>query len=560
MRRLSLVVVSFALLVVPSVFGQNVGPLPPLTAHIDVKIINVDVTVTDHAGRPLTGLTKDDFEVFEDGKLQTVKNFDIIENAVLKGTTLSTPASVASTPFSDQSRRKFVLLVDNNYIDKIERDRALADIDAYVDKAFGGDHEWAIAAISQRLEMLHPFTSDKKEIHAAIDKIRNSGTFPEQHAIDRSILSDGIRRIELSASATSEDAGLVSAVDYGTVVRFQAREQTWRALRAIRNTANAIREMTHAYAASEGKKVLILVTGGMETNTSFTAYTRGQPDREINEAQHQIGIALDDVVLEANAANFAVHIINAKRRGMIAPQHDVENARSGVDPSSDLSIKISSPIDTTDVDSSSVTIAEGTGGSYSRNPVDRSMAAVETLTSNYYSLGYTPPHEDDRRYHSIKVRVKRSGVNVAHRQGYIDLSPEDRLEQFLQARFSADEKPGSLPIAIQIGGAVPSGDEVSVPVTTSLPLGRLTVIPVDGQYVGRLHVYVSVFDSEGHNVGFNHQMQEVTIPSAQYGQIGDSSFRYKLNVHLKKGAFTIVMTVRDDLSNEMGSASKGVSI
>jgi hypothetical protein len=91
-------------------------------------------------------------------------------------------------------------------------------------------------------------------------------------------------------------------------------------------------------------------------------------------------------------------------------------------------------------------------------------------------------------------------------------------------------------------------------------MDRLTVIPVDGQYVGRLHVYVSVFDSEGRNIGFNHQMQEVTIPSAQYGQIGDSSFRYKLNVHLKKGAFTIVMTVRDDLSNEMGSASKGVSI
>ena len=560
MRRLSLVVVSFALLVVPSVFGQNIGPLPPLTAHIDVKIINVDVTVTDHAGRPLTGLTKDDFEIFEDGKLQTVKNFDIIENAVLKGTTPSTPVSAASTPFSDQSRRKFVLLVDNNYIDKIERDRALAEIDAYVDKTFSGEHEWAIAAISQRLEMLHPFTSDKKEIHAAIDRIRKSGTFPEQHAVDRSILSDSLRRIELSDSASAEDAFLVPAADYGAVVRFQAREQTWRALRAIRITANAIREMTRAYAASEGKKVLILLTGGMETNTSFTAYTRGQPDREINEAQHQIGIALDDVVLEANASNFAVHIINAKRRGMIAPQHDVENARSGVDPSSDFSTKLSSPIDTTDVDSSSVTIAEGTGGSYSRNLVDQSLAAVEALSSNYYSLGYTPPHEDDRRYHSIKVRVKRSGVNVANRQGYIDLSPEDRLEQFLQARFSVDEKPGSLPIAIQIGGAVPSGEEVSVPVTTSLRMDRLTVIPVDGQYVGRLHVYVSVFDSEGKNIGFNHQLQEVTIPSAQYGQIGDSSFRYKLNVHLKKGAFTIVMTVRDDLSNEMGSASKGVSI
>jgi VWFA-related protein len=558
MRRSLLVVVSFALLLVPSIFGQNNGPLPPLTARIDVKIINVDVSVTDRGERPLAGLTKEDFEVFEDGKLQSIKNFDIIENAVLKGS--APAAAAASSPFADQSRRKFVLLVDNNYINRIQRDMALAEIDAYVDRAFDGEHEWAIAAISQRVEMLHPFTSNKKEIHAAIDKIRKMGAFTEQHELDRSILSDGLRRIELSISASKEDATLVPAVDYGSVVRFQAREQTWRSLRAIRNTANAVREMTHAYAASEGKKVLILLTGGMETNTSFVAYTRGQPDREIYEAQRQIGIALDEVVLEANAANFALHIINAKSRGMIAPQHNSENGRSGADPSSDLSKKLSSPIDTTDVDSSSLTLALGTGGSYSTNLVAPSLAAVDSLSSNYYSLGYTPPHEDDRRYHTIKVRVKKSGVNVAHRQGYIDLSAEDRLEQFLQARFSVDEKPGTLPIKIQIGGAVPSGEEMSVPVLTTLPMDRVTVIPVDGQYVGRVHVYVSVFDSEGKNIGFNHQMQEVSIPSAQYGQVGDSSFRYKLNVHLKKGAFTIVMTVRDDLSNEMGSVSEGVSI
>jgi VWFA-related protein len=558
MRRILLVVVSFALLFVPSIFGQNYGPMPPLTANIEVKVINVDVSVTDRSGRPLTGLTKDDFEVFEDGQLQKITNFDIIENAVLKGTAPPAAATASVPAIPDQFRRRFVLLVDNNYIDKIQRDIALAQIDKYVDESFDGDHEWAIAAISQRLELLHTFTSNKQEIHAAIDKIRRSGAFPEQHALDRSILSDRLRRMELSNPVDS--VSLIPTIDYGEVVRFQAREQTWRALRAIRNTANAVREMTHAYAASEGKKVLILLTGGMETNTSFVAYTRDQPDREINEAQRQIGIALDEVVLEANAANFAIHIINAKRRGMIAPQHEVENASSGINPQADASSKGNDPIDTTDVDSSALTVALGTGGSYSRNLVAPSLAAVETLSSNYYSLGYKPPHEDDRRYHTIKVRVKRSGVNVAHRQGYIDLSPEDRLEQFLQARFSAEEKLGSLPVKIQIGGAVPRGDEVSVPVLATLPMARLTVIPVDGRYVGRLHVYVSIFDSEGRNIGFNRQIQEVSISPAEYGQANGASFRYKLNVHLKKGAFTIVMTVRDDLSNEIGSASEGVSI
>jgi hypothetical protein len=192
--------------------------------------------------------------------------------------------------------------------------------------------------------------------------------------------------------------------------------------------------------------------------------------------------------------------------------------------------------------------------------VDRSLAAVETLSSNYYSLGYSPPHEDDRRYHSIKVRVKRSGVKVAHRKGYVDLSPEDRLQQFLQARFSVDEKLGSLPVKVQIGAAVPREEGVSVPVLTTLPIDRLTVIPVDGKYVGRVHVYVSVFDSEGKNVGFHHQIQEVSLSPSQYGQVSGAAFRYKMNVHLKKGAFTIVMTVRDELSNEIGSAAEGVTI
>jgi hypothetical protein len=284
------------------------------------------------------------------------------------------------------------------------------------------------------------------------------------------------------------------------------------------------------------------------------------PDREVTEAQRQIAMALDEVVAEANAANFTIHIINAKRRGMIAPQHEVENARSGINPQADLHAKLSDPIDTTDVDSSSLTIAEGTGGTYSTNTVAHSLAAVETINSNFYSLGYSPQHDDDRLYHSIKVRVKRSHINVAHRRGYVALSPEDHLEQFLQARFSVEGKLGSLPVTLKLGTAVPREKGVSVPVLTTLPMDRLTVIPVDGDYVGRVHVYVSVFDREGNNLGFNHQTQEVRMSQSQYQDVGSANFRYKLNVQLQKGAFTIVITLRDELSNEIGSASEGVTL
>ena len=113
---------------------------------------------------------------------------------------------------------------------------------------------------------------------------------------------------------------------------------------------------------------------------------------------------------------------------------------------------------------------------------------------------------------------------------------------------------------MKIGAAVPRQDGVSVPVLTMLPMDRLTVIPIDGEYVGRVHVYVSVFDHEGKNLGFNHQMQEVRLSQSQYHDVGSANFRYKLNVQLGKGAFMIVITLRDDLSNEIGSASEPVTL
>src|SRR6266508_4136822 len=60
--------------------AQNVGPLPPLTAQVEVHVVNVDVSVTDKNGNPVVDLTKDDFQILEDGRPQKVSNFAVIRN------------------------------------------------------------------------------------------------------------------------------------------------------------------------------------------------------------------------------------------------------------------------------------------------------------------------------------------------------------------------------------------------------------------------------------------------------------------------------------------------
>src|SRR3954467_2572202 len=109
------------------VFASSASPQTqstpaPLAVSVDVKVINVDVSVTDGKGKPVSGLTKDDFEVLEDGQPQTVTNFSSTERKARSG------ESAARQP----SRRKIIVLVDNNYIDARERSLTLDTLDRFV--------------------------------------------------------------------------------------------------------------------------------------------------------------------------------------------------------------------------------------------------------------------------------------------------------------------------------------------------------------------------------------------------------------------------------------------
>ena len=55
--------------------ATSVFPQQPLVETIEVRVANVDVVVRDRHGNPVVGLTKDDFELFDDGARQNLTNF-----------------------------------------------------------------------------------------------------------------------------------------------------------------------------------------------------------------------------------------------------------------------------------------------------------------------------------------------------------------------------------------------------------------------------------------------------------------------------------------------------
>ncbi|HSP15498.1 MAG TPA: VWA domain-containing protein [Thermoanaerobaculia bacterium] len=527
--------------------ADSIQKLPPLVERIDVSVTNVDVVVTDGAGHPVGGLSRDDFEIYEDGVPQFLTNFYAIQDATVRLATREDSSEGSVDP--DQFRRKIVLLIDNNFIPKPSRDAALARLDEFLESHVAANCEWTLIAIGHTVTTVQPFTSSKKQMHAAIDRVRHMPTFDEQRSMDREILSDPVRR-----------TGLIDALgnnDFGTTVQFKAREQTMRNLGATQNTARAVIQTCRAFTAAEGKKIVILVTGGMEMNTTFKAY-EGQGDPILSEMKRQTEETLDLIVREANAANVNLYVIAARNRGMQAPQHDVVNKSAGTNPGTVGSMQDvlgGGPIDTTDVDTSSRILAMGTGGLYlPANNVGRGLDRIDEETSTYYSLGFSPQHGEDGVYHHISVRVKQRGLEVRHREGYTNVSLDQRLEQSLLAPITLPKEQGSLPVRLALG--IPDADKegLAVPVVAELPLRLFAIVPHDEAYAGRVHIYLSIYDGDGNNVGYHHFVKDLTVARDEYACINTAVFHYRTTLRLKPGQFTILVTLRDDVTNELGTA------
>src|SRR3954470_15855411 len=107
-----------------------------VTESIDVRVVNVDVTVMSRQG-PVRGLTRDDFEIREDGKVQTITNFYTSDETRPATTAVASQAPAApAAPLDERFRRKVLVLVDNHHTTRRGRDTSLRALEAMINDRF----------------------------------------------------------------------------------------------------------------------------------------------------------------------------------------------------------------------------------------------------------------------------------------------------------------------------------------------------------------------------------------------------------------------------------------
>ena len=351
-------------------------PQRPPTFKSGTNIIRVDATVTDRNGNPLTDLKADDFEIREDGKLQPIASFKFISADGQPTDDRSLPIRSqfhAATEAARDDVRTFLIFWDEYHIEQFAS--ALRGRQALTRAALDAFGPTDLVAVMDQLTPISAieFTRDRRAL------------------ADRVHTLQGRLGLYMPPRSAVEEAHMQAMRRPGDIERFR----TQVTVTAIKAAA------AHLGTLGAGRKTLIVVTQSLIGMGGGFGRMGMMPAALAAPAQFGPGdlenMALD-IVRAANDSNTAVHVVDPR----------------GLQVNSPL---FGGPLDT---------IASGTGGElHKSNDPAIAFRQMVRQVSALYLLGYTRDMPTDGRFHEIKVRVKRGGVDVRARAGYWAPRAED---------------------------------------------------------------------------------------------------------------------------------------
>jgi VWFA-related protein len=408
--------------VVPS-FSSAVAPAqapPSVTFQVEVNYVDVDAIVTDEKGKFVSGLTGDDFEVFEDGKAQKIEMFSYVELPVEPDDRFTAINRAVTSDARSNHRtfdgRVYVIVLDDLDISPIRGGLVKNAAREFVERHLSANDLAAVVYTSGRPEATQDFTSDRGLLLAAIDKFVGRRL--------RSAAMEALERHyhnELTALNRPDDYSNQGAniKDAASPVDIRDLEREQRAVMVL----DTLRNLGEFLAGVRGRrKAVLLFSEGLE-----------MPMGEIygtHTATDVVG-AIKDAITAAARSN--VNFFALDPRGLIGMTSEyIETAGShapdvayGVFGAANAQQGLLSEMKLSQ--DSLRTLAEETGGfaAVNQNVLSNAFARIVDANSRYYVLGYYPPSPArDGRFHRIEVRVKRPGLRVSARRGYA--SPRGR--------------------------------------------------------------------------------------------------------------------------------------
>ncbi len=498
----------FPLLLVPTTAWSQGTPDQPFVDVIDVRVVDLEVVVTNREGDRVSGLGPEDFRLLVDKRELPIKFFNEIAQGMAVTQRPDEGTSAIPGVVSGQAvGTSYLVFIDELFTRTTERDRVLKAMLPEVWRLGIRDRMAVVAFDGRRVHMLSSWTQKPEELELAFEDAmarRARGLITEAR----------IRDLEVDPLAEDTDEPSFNAL-YASK---QLESKLERVSRAVTSTLRG-------FAKPPGRKVMLLLAGGWPDNFRVSRDSR---------LDHGRGRRILSPIYEtANLLGYTLYPIDVPGPQPVAGAGRRELELPGFD-SFELEVHTTFEI-----------LAEETGG---RALIDGArLTAFDRViedTRSYYWLGFVPDWQGDDKDHEIRVEVLRPGFKVRYRESFQDLSREQEVSNLVESALMFGQLPGVKPLQVQFGQ--PSKKRrLEIPLKVVIPMDEITMLPVKkGRYEANLELRIAVLDERG-----NHNDIE-PIPVKLFGDRppnpGEHAV-YETVVRMRAQAHDIVVALHDPI-------------
>ena len=521
---------------------------------IEVRITNVEAIVTDRGGKPVAGLTKDDFEVYEDGVRQEISNFEEIRESVgaAKLTTVPGDTPAAEEGRRDIRRRLISVFIDNASLEAGNRAAVLPQLKKFLaDNVRPGDGI-AVYSWGNSLNVQLEPTSDPAAISAAIDKLGSHN--PNASGQWRQEFQFEIDELIQAYKARGEKPRIQDAIAV-------ASGYAMRGTSEMRQKAAAIKSVIASLRGVEGRKVLVMLTQSLSTNPAEEAFHHIYLIRDefgggatFNPNVESRGYALQDLAVDiaaaANSAGVTMYPIQAAGKFTDVPFMDASQSMT-VRPGG-TGVAISGHTDTST--QTLFAVADQTGGKAMAGSSNWKLA-FDTISNDlniYYSLGYRTTGARQDRMKNVEVRLKKKGYAIRTRKAIVEQTASTEMNDRVAANLFQSRTTNDLNIKAGIGPSTAAGENLVHPLTVTIPTSTLTLMPDGTDLVGKFSVFAAFLRSDGAVSSVGRQTQQFRFPAASLAKRKEVTVKIDVTADARVGA--ISLGVMDEVSSATGFA------
>jgi VWFA-related protein len=532
----------------------------PPTFKIRVNLVLVRVVVRDPQGHVVPNLKKEDFQLTDNRKPQTISTFSVeTPESHVVATTVSTDANVPADPVAAKAvaalPQRFVSVVfDDQHLNMQDAMFVRNAANKFLDSLAVSDR---VGIYSTSGQFTVEFTDDHEMLRKSLLKIiphsPTAGThdcpdisYYEADMIQNKsdaqalgIATEDAVECAFNGDETQKAAAQAMAQSTAGLVLNQEDSSTEYALRHMEDTIRRLGSMP-------GQRIMVFVSPGFIPST--------------------LQLEFSEVVDRATKANIVINTIDA--RGLYTPDMgDISNPN--VDPPKIAGYRsmyrVAAQLAQEDV---LAQLADGTGGTFfhNRNDVDEGLREAGAAPGLTYLLGFSPQNMKlDGSLHTLKVSfVRKTNYKIQARHGYFAprhvVDPvQAAKEEIQEALFSQDEI-RDLPVDLHTQFFKTDNFQAKLAVLTHVDIKGVHFRKTDGRTRDDLTVATAIFDENGNYVTGGEKIVEMKLLDPTYDRLLRSGLNLKSSFDVKPGTYLVRQVVRDSEGSQLAARNGAVVI